>query len=183
MGWKRCHLGDIVVVNPSTGTLPIEFYYMDLESVSEGVWEKRTLVQREDAPSRAQRNVVLGDILFQTVRPYQQNNYFIESELDKPIVASTGYAQIRTSEVPLFVYWMLHSQSFLREVLSRCTGSSYPAVNASDLEEIDISVPGRVEQIHYATLLAQIAKRCEIEIAIDVLLEELKRGLLQALFV
>ena len=99
------------------------------------------------------------------------------------MVASTGYAQIRTTEDPLFVYWMLHSKSFLREVLLRCTGSGYPAVNAADLAEIGVSVPNIVEQRRYANLLTQIAKRCDTEATIVSLLENMKRGLLQALFV
>lgn len=176
-------MGDIAAINPSTGTRPAEFYYIDLESVSDGVWEIHNLVRREDAPSRAQRNVEIGDILFQTVRPYQQNNYFVDCCLDKPIVASTGYAQIRTIEDPLFVYWMLHTQSFLREVMFRCTGSGYPVVNAADLAEIGVAVPNRAKQSRYSTLLTQIAKRCDAEETIVSLLENMKCGLLQALFV
>ena len=54
---------------------------------------------REEAPSRAQRVIDNNDILFQCVRPYQKNNYIhrILNTSNQQWVASTGYAQIRTT--------------------------------------------------------------------------------------
>ena len=56
---------------------------------------------REEAPSRAQRVIDNNDILFQCVRPYQKNNYIhrILNTSNQQWVASTGYAQIRTTKL------------------------------------------------------------------------------------
>jgi type I restriction enzyme S subunit len=117
------------------------------------------------------------------VRPYQQNNLHITSSYDKPIVASTGYAQIRTSQNPSFIYWLLHSRTFLRKVLLRCTGSSYPAINSSDLKEIYVSIPPLEDQDQYARALNSISQKCNIEESLVCHLENLKSGLLQQMFV
>ena len=117
--WVERKLGDISVVNPTTKDIPNQFYYIDLESVTGGVLSKLIIVNKSEAPSRAQRVVETGDVLFQTVRPYQQNNYLVSEEFELPVVASTGYAQIRTEENQRFLYSLLHTKSFLNEVLLR----------------------------------------------------------------
>ncbi|MDE9590964.1 hypothetical protein KKJ23_25850, partial [Xenorhabdus bovienii] len=86
--------------------LPSEFIYIDLESVEKGRLLKEQLIYKDDAPSRAQRLLQLGDVLFQLVRPYQNNNYlFLHSG---NYVASTGYAQLRAKNNPEFLYQLLH---------------------------------------------------------------------------
>ena len=82
----------------------------------------------------------VNDILFQTVRPYQMNNLFFEL-YDGEYVASTGYAQIKSKIVPRFLYYYLHYNKFVNEVLNRCTGTSYPAINSNDLKKIKIKIP------------------------------------------
>ena len=181
--WKKYRLDQIAKINPSSESLPCEFFYIDLESVSDGVWHNKKVVKKESAPSRAQRIIQKNDILFQMVRPYQQNNLHITSSYDKPIVASTGYAQIRTSQNPSFIYWLLHSRTFLRKVLLRCTGSSYPAINSSDLKEIYVSIPSLEDQDQYARALNSISQKCSIEESLVCHLENLKSGLLQQMFV
>ena len=181
--WEKYRLDQIAKINPSSESLPCEFFYIDLESVSDGVWHDKKVVKKESAPSRAQRVIQKNDILFQMVRPYQQNNLHITTSYDKPIVASTGYAQIRTSQNPSFIYWLLHSRTFLRKVLLRCTGSSYPAINSSDLKEIYVSIPPLEDQDQYARALNSISQKCNIEESLVCHLENLKSGLLQQMFV
>ena len=95
---------------------------------------------RESAPSRAQRLAQTGDVFFQTVRPYQRNNYLF-SKPDKNYVFSTGYAQMRPRIDTSFLMGFLQTDSFVKEVLDNCTGTSYPAINSNDLSNLDISVP------------------------------------------
>ena len=87
-------LGDCVEINPIGGQIPDEFVYVDLESVKNGCLVQNNVVLRRDAPSRAQRQFAFGDVLFQTVRPYQKNNLFVNFNASK-YVASTGYAVLR----------------------------------------------------------------------------------------
>lgn len=65
-------LGSVVHINPKTGSLPEAFIYIDLECVESGVLNSKKLISRNSAPSRAQRLLEEGDLLYQMVRPYQK---------------------------------------------------------------------------------------------------------------
>lgn len=140
------------------------------------------IVEAENAPSRAQRLLMPNDIIFQTVRPYQQNNYFYATERDLPTIASTGYAVIRTKQDPKFVYSLIHTQRFLTPVMQRCTGSSYPAVTGTDLEDIPTWMPCLEEQKRIGALLDLIGKKIDAQTKIIETLKKYKRGLLDRVF-
>ena len=181
--WPEVPLGEIAEINPKPSKINDEFFYADLESVEDGVLKNLNLVQKANAPSRAQRTVQVNDILFQMVRPYQQNNYLARHTFDKQLIASTGYAQLRTKEDPEFIYWQLHTKRFLQCVLERCTGSGYPAINASDLKDISVRIAPRTEQQKIAQVLRSLADKSVAEERLIHQLETLKRALLQQLFV
>jgi hypothetical protein len=72
--WEVKRLGEVCEINPTGADLPERFVYIDLESVEAGELVHRKIISREGAPSRAQRVLSPGDIVFQMVRPYQKNN-------------------------------------------------------------------------------------------------------------
>lgn len=91
--WEDKKLGEVAEFNPKS-ELPDEFQYVDLESVVGTELISHRLELKKSAPSRAQRLASYGDIFYQTVRPYQKNNYlFLQSDIN--FVFSTGYAQMR----------------------------------------------------------------------------------------
>lgn len=131
--------------NPKA-TLPDVFEYVDLESVVGTDLVSYRTEFRESAPSRAQRLAKYGDVFYQTVRPYQKNNYLFEKSCND-YVFSTGYAQMRPNIDSQFLFSIIQTQQFVKVVLDHCTGTSYPAINANDLSEIEIKVPcDRMEQ-------------------------------------
>ena len=136
--WEEITLKDISTINPKSSALENLFVYIDLESVEKGILKKEQVICSSEAPSRAQRVVKEGDILYQCVRPYQRNNYIHEHSCSnkKQYVASTGYAQIRTSECPHYIYYLVNTDNFNKKVNVRCTGSNYPAINSEDLSSI-----------------------------------------------
>ncbi|WP_407483638.1 restriction endonuclease subunit S, partial [Elizabethkingia meningoseptica] len=154
-------LGDVCEINPKNSILPNSFVYVDLESVIDGVLIKENKITSYEAPSRAQRILRSEDILFQMVRPYQKNNFFFN--LSGNYVASTGYAQIRTIQNPQFIFQYLHNQKFVDKVIERCTGTSYPAINSTDLSEIYLSVPLMDEQEKISSFLFSIDKRIQTQ--------------------
>ncbi len=168
-------------INPRTSSLPRRFYYIDLESVISGELMKQDIFERTNAPSRAQRLIKPNDILFQMVRPYQQNNYFFEQEFDLPSVASTGYAQIRTSQNPKFIYYALHTGKVLRNVIAKCTGSSYPAINSTELKKVSIVIPSIAEQNRVAEQLSAVDQKIKAERNYLAKLQDIKLGLMQDL--
>ena len=162
--------------------VPNDFYYIDLESVEKGMICDVSIINKSNAPSRAQRVLSVGDILFQTVRPYQQNNYFFKEENKIPTVASTGYAQIRAHQNNKFLYYLLHTSNFNKNVLIRCTGSNYPAINSTDLSEIDICLPSIEEQEKIASFFSLIDKKIELQTEKVEELKNYKKGIMQKIF-
>ncbi|MBC6678018.1 MAG: restriction endonuclease subunit S [Acinetobacter sp.] len=179
--WEEKELKEVAEINPKAKKLPANFIYIDLESVEKGQLLLQKNIELQDAPSRAQRLLAKGDVLFQMVRPYQQNNYYFN--LSGEYVASTGYAQIRTKLDSKFIYYALHEKTFLDEVMNRCTGTSYPAINSSDLSSIEIFVPCLEEQTKIANFLSAIDQKIEVVAQQIEQAKTWKKGLLQQMFV
>lgn len=183
--WVEKRLGDVVEINPSLeSVIPEKFVYVDLESVAGGRLLERKLVLRERAPSRAQRRFVQGDILFQTVRPYQRNNLLVGFDAAN-YVASTGYAVIRGRALcscSEFIYHIIHVDDFVNGVLDRCTGTSYPAINPGKLAEIIVRIPEAVaEQKAIASVLSDMDAEIAALEATRAKYESIRQGMMQEL--
>ena len=182
--WEEKKIKNIVEVNLRTEELPDKFIYIDLESVENGILKEKKIIQKENTPSRAKRNVKLNDILYQTVRPYQQNNLFFYFDDEFEYIASTGYAQLRSiKNNPKYIYQLLHTKKFLDKVLENCTGTSYPAINSNDLGNINILYTLNIkEQQKIADFLSNIDKKISItEEKLD-LFKDYKKGVMQKIF-
>ena len=162
--WKKAQISSFVNINPKNDSLPEKFVYIDLESVNNGLLTSRKVINKSEAPSRAQRTIVKNDILYQTVRPYQMNNLFINRlDSDYPYIASTGYALLRTEENPYFVYSILYQKAFVNKVLNMCTGTSYLAISANDLGTIFVCLPSIREQEKISRTLELLDKKIELQ--------------------
>lgn len=179
--WKTLTINDICEVNPPS-TLPDEFEYVDLESVVGTEMISHRTERKGSAPSRAQRLAKRGDIFYQTVRPYQKNNYLFDKS-ENNYVFSTGYAQIRTNINQGYLFTLMQSSSFVNKVLLNCTGTSYPAINPTNLSKIAIDfVDNKEEQKSIASYfqhLDSIIQSSEKKIAS---LKQVKAASLQAMF-
>jgi len=121
-----------------------ELQYMDIGNVdSYGKVHDIVAYRFEDAPSRARRVVRHGDVIISTVRTYLQAIYPVENPPENLIV-STGFAVVRPNVDlldPGFCKYAVRENKFLWEVESRSTGVSYPAINSSELENIQVNLP------------------------------------------
>lgn len=180
--WEVKKLSQVCEINPSGNALPESFVYIDLESVEAGRLLKKNKISREGAPSRAQRLLKCGDVIFQMVRPYQKNNYYFLPDDDLDYVASTGYAQLRAIESSRYLFQYLHNDRFVDRVLSKCTGSNYPAINSSSLSEILVEVPQPNEQQKIADCLTSIDELITAQAQKVDALKTHKKGLMQQLF-
>lgn len=179
--WEEKKLGDIADINPKSQKLPDIFQYIDLECVVKGCLLINKTIALESAPSRAQRLLKRKDILFQLVRPYQQNNYYFD--LDGDYVASTGYAQLRTKLNSKFIFHSLHEKNFLDKVINACTGTSYPAINSTDLGNITLHLPPLPEQTKIANFLSAIDQKIDLTTQQLEQAKQWKKGLLQQMFI
>ena len=142
--WEQRKLYEVADFNPKS-ELPETFEYVDLESVVGTEMISHRTETRDTAPSRAQRLAQTGDVFFQTVRPYQRNNYLF-AKPDNNYVFSTGYAQMRPKIEAEFLMCFLQTDSFVKVVLDNCTGTSYPAINSNDLSNLEISLPSSADE-------------------------------------
>ena len=148
-------MGDVAEFNPKS-TLPETFEYVDLESVVGTDLVGHRTEERTTAPSRAQRLARQGDVFYQTVRPYQKNNYLFAKPCND-YVFSTGYAQMRPQIDNHFLFCILQADSFVKVVLDNCTGTSYPAINSTDLSNIEVEIPlDRTEQAQIGQLFTHL---------------------------
>ena len=169
---------------PETTDSDFELAYIDIGNVdSLGRVHDIVRYRFEAAPSRARRIVRDGDVIVSTVRTYLQAIASVEDPQDNLIV-STGFAVVRPSSAldQRFCKYALRANRFLWEVESRSTGVSYPAINASDLGDIAISLPDMGTQRLIANYLDRETARIDRLIAAKermlALLEEKRAALI-----
>ena len=181
--WQIKLLSKVCEINPSTENLPEKFIYIDLESVESGKLIKKKTISLDSAPSRAQRLLKSGDIIFQTVRPYQKNNYFFRTDDNYEYVASTGYAQLKANESKMYLYQYLYNDKFVNRVLAKCSGSNYPAINSTDLSQVQVEIPkDPKEQQKIADCLSSIDESISTQTEKLNALKNHKKALMQQLF-
>jgi type I restriction enzyme, S subunit len=158
-------------VLPETTYPDYEFDYVDIGSVSliKGV-EKRERMTFEKAPSRARRVVRRGDSIVSTVRTYLKAVATIDTA-DDDLVVSTGFAVLRPgSQIhQKYLGYFVQTHGFVDTVVAHSTGVSYPAILASDVMTIPVTVPTIEEQEAIGHFLDRETKK------VDALVEKKRR--------
>lgn len=148
---------------PETTPKDFEFDYIDIGSVTygKGIIEKQKMIFA-DAPSRARKPVKENDLIISTVRTYLRAIAMI-SEADSGNIASTGFVVCRPKEgtLPAFLYYAVHSQPFIEQVVALSTGMSYPAINPSTLGDIKLPFPKPEQQTAIARFLDRETARID----------------------
>ena len=142
-----------------------EIQYIDIGSVSavNGISKIETMIFK-DAPSRARRIVRDGDVIVSTVRTYLEAIASIDNPPEN-LVVSTGFIVIRPNQYLYkgFASYCLRAKGFIKEVIARSVGVSYPAINSSDLVNISIPSLEYCEQMEITNFLdSQTAKIDEL---------------------
>lgn len=180
--WEQRKLSELAKFNPKS-SLPNEFEYVDLESVVGTELVGHRTETKLSAPSRAQRLARKNDVFYQTVRPYQKNNYLFNLPYNN-YVFSTGYAQMRPRNSGYFLLALLQEDKFVNRVLVRSTGTSYPAINSNDLAKISIKVPSdKKEQKEIGIFFKQLDNTISLHQNKLNQLKQLKLALLQKMFI
>lgn len=179
--WEQRKLNELAEFNPKSD-LPERFEYVDLESVVGTELVGHRTENRYSAPSRAQRLAKKNDVFYQTVRPYQKNNYLFDLPYDN-YVFSTGYAQMRPIGNSYFLLTLIQEEKFVNRVLERSTGTSYPAINSNDLAKLPVKVPADIqEQQKVGTFFKQLDNTIVLHQRELDLLEKTKQSYLQKMF-
>ncbi|MSB93014.1 hypothetical protein GKG01_04975 [Finegoldia sp. BIOML-A4] len=133
------------------------FTYIDLSSIdreNNSILET-TLVNKNNAPSRARQLIKEKDILFGTTRPLLKRYYFVEEEYDGQL-CSTGFCVLRADEekiLPKWIYYNIMTSKFLEFVNINEKGTSYPSISDSIIKEFKIPVPPFAVQEHVVSIL------------------------------
>jgi type I restriction enzyme S subunit len=179
--WKFQKLKSFAEFNPKAN-LPEKFKYVDLESVAGTEMIAYRDEKKGTAPSRAQRLARQGDLFYQTVRPYQKNNYLFEMPYEN-FVFSTGYAQIRPNIDGNFLLALVQNNEFVKSVLIRCTGTSYPAINSNDLADMAVFIPSEPdEQEQIGTFFRTLDKLTSLQRIKIEKLKNLKKACFEKMF-
>ena len=82
-----------------------------------------------------------------------------------------------------FIFQLLYSDDFVTDVLARCTGPSYTAIDSTSLSELQVNIPDIPEQTKIANFLTAIDEKItEDQTYLDTV-KQYKQGLVQQMFV
>ncbi|MHC5761625.1 restriction endonuclease subunit S, partial [Nostoc sp.] len=127
-GWKITTLSKIAKVNEqsiSKKNSPEQIQYVDISSVTTGSINTKQTIKFIDAPSRAQRIVKHGDIIWSMVRPGRKA-YALVLTPPENLIVSTGFAVISTKDIPFtFLYKAVTTDSFVSHMEQVATGAAY----------------------------------------------------------
>ena len=135
------------------------FKYIDIASIDR---EAKTITQASElkgseAPSRARKEVRVGDILVSTVRPNLNAVAIVPPELNGEI-ASTGFSVLRPNKELIdgrYLFYFVQTSRFIDTLISKVRGAHYPAVSDADIKEIKLPLPELDEQRRIVEILSQ----------------------------
>ena len=146
-GWEVGELGDFCTINRETvdkDNPPDPFEYIKISGVNEGRVEETEVMPWEGAPTRANRRVQDGDVVWSKVRP-NRKGYFLCLEPPDNLVVSTGFATITPDELPFsWVYLILTTEDFVDYLTARATGAAYPSVTLDAFRNAEVVIPKTV---------------------------------------
>lgn len=185
-GWRVESLASIADVNKLSRKPVAEelVKYLDISALRERDISRLNAIQGSSAPGRARRVVLPGDTVWTTVRPNRRAHALLVSP-GEDWIASTGLAVLTPVTVsPAFLFETTSAKAFSDWLVSRATGSAYPAVRAKDFEEALVVVPDaisetgfskRVSPLHHLSwkLRVENSHLCDLR---DLLLPKLVTG-------
>jgi len=142
-GWQRGILSDVAELNRASlpNSYDGELDYIDISSVSPGLINGTKRFDFKDAPSRARRIVMHGDLIWSCVRP-NRRLYAVIWQPSPNLIASTGFVVITPTYLPTaFLLQATTTNTFVGYLENRARGVAYPAVVAGDFARAELLVP------------------------------------------
>ena len=134
-----------------------EYHYVDLSSVDINTHDiiNTQLINKDNAPSRAQQIIEVNDILFGTTRPMLKRICIVSKDYDNQI-CSTGFCVLRSNlEIirPKWLYYMMSTNKFYNYVENTQKGASYPAITDNEVKDYLICIPTLEKQDEMISIL------------------------------
>ncbi|MGR3178582.1 MAG: restriction endonuclease subunit S [Candidatus Anammoxibacter sp.] len=149
-----------------------QFQYIDLSSVdrNKNIITETQVITSETAPSRAQKIVRLGDVIFGTTRPTLKRFCVINHVYNEQI-CSTGFCVLRPkSETVLtnYIFHFISSSDFYSYTESNQKGASYPAISDNMVKKFKIPIPPLAVQEEIVKILDNFTKlEAELEAELE----------------
>ena len=188
----RCKLGNIIKINQYTYTSHDQWKYvnyLDTGNITKNVIDTVQYINlsKEVLPSRARRKVKKNSILYSMVRPNQSHYGIVKDNIDNFLV-STGFAVIdvdTNKTCPAFIYYMLTQQKMTEhlQAIAEQSVSAYPSIKPSDIENLDIILPGLLQQQKIAKLLGALDDKIELNRQINTNLEQQAQAIFKSWFI
>ncbi len=188
----RCKLGNIIKINQYTYTSHDQWKYvnyLDTGNITKNVIDTVQYINlsKEVLPSRARRKVKKNSILYSMVRPNQSHYGIVKDNIDNFLV-STGFAVIDVDTnrtCPAFIYYMLTQQKMTEhlQAIAEQSVSAYPSIKPSDIENLDIILPGLLQQQKIAKLLGALDDKIELNRQINTNLEQQAQAIFKSWFI
>ncbi|AFZ51323.1 restriction endonuclease subunit S [Dactylococcopsis salina] len=142
------------------------FSYIDVSAINGKtgtVKEEVTVINPENAPSRARKLVKKGTVIYSTVRPYLLNIAVIKKDYDPQPIASTAFSILHPYDglFNQFLYYLLRGRYFTEYVELYQKGVAYPAISDTDLLKAPVPLPPLEEQKRIVSKVDELMKRCD----------------------
>lgn len=178
---------DCFDLNPSGNTNKYTDYinYIDTASVNAGVLDGVSYLD-EDFPSRAQRLVLQGDILYSSVRP-NLRHYYLYKDSFEHVVASTGFVLLRNKSDynTEFAFYYLTTKEIVKHLsnIAELSQSTYPSFLPKDLGAINLPEIDIAEQEKIVSILSAYDNLIEVNNKRIKVLEQMAENLYKEWFV
>lgn len=154
------------------------FNYIEIGDILNDGRVNSSIINVEEAPSRATWIVQNGDVITSTVRPIRRLTAIIDEEQDG-FVCSSGFAVLKAKNVsPEILFSFLRNPTIVKILDLYTTASMYPAISIEDLLSIPFKMPSN-EVMKLVTKRLKRAKEIrreyynEVEMALEELAKEI----------
>lgn len=163
--WKTVKIGDVCKTNSSSYSNKDNWNfvnYLDTGNITCNVIDSVQYIDltTEKLPSRARRKVKYNSIIYSTVRPNQRHYGIIKEQPDNFLV-STGFTVIDVDAQAInadYLFYALtqNDRVELLHAIAEQSVSAYPSIKASDIEDLEITIPDLETQQKIVDVLSAI---------------------------
>lgn len=183
--WEEKTIEEACNVNVSNGTPGDKFIYIELGDVNKyGLLKRKNLVRKNEAPVSAKRVAKIDDVFFRSVRPGNKGHFHYTNEMSEQVVMSSAFFQLSMKDGDNeFLYQTLNTQYFTKQVLTRCTGTTYPTISLNEFIKLKIKIPKSMEeQRKIAAALATYDEMIAVKTAKLETWQECKKRMVKEIF-
>ena len=138
------------------------FSYIDIDSIDNKrhIVSKPKLMLSSEAPSRANRRLQNGSVIFSMVRPYLENIAYIDTALETCIASTGFYVCISNGSLyPRYMFYLMLSRYVIDGLNKFMKGDNSPSIKRGDIENWLYPVPPANEQKKIVDAIQRIQRK------------------------